>query len=169
MTLTEFLAFVGPLGLLLALYGTIRTEILRRGTNIEETRREFQQLKNDVDILKVRLEPLFTVMAARIGALFHEADDHWRLDRLIEKYQADPESLSDTELDRLIRGVYGVYQRVQRGGPEDNPTQAIAATLYLALLDGQRSARRVQRDDSSHASTGHVPWWRRWWTILRQR
>ena len=145
------------------MYGAIRTELLRKQTNSAEQQKEFQKLKNEVEILKVRLDPLLSMMNKRLADMFHESDDRYRLDTLIEKYRVDPDRLTDDELNRLIRGVYTTYERVKRGGRDEDSAKALAATLYLALLDGQRNLRRLMREQARSADGQEAPWWKRLW------
>ena len=171
MTTGELALFIGPLGFLLAVYGAIRTELLRRQGNNEEQRQELQQLKNDLEILKIRLAPLLEVMNKRLVSMFHEPHDRWRLDHVVEKYERDPESLTEEERSHLIRAIYAALQRAKPGGPGEDAGKALLSALTLALLDGERDVQRLQQYPPAVVvpAPEEIRWWKRVWSWLGGR
>jgi len=164
----EWLRYVAPLGVSVALYVAIRTEMVRLQGRTKDSQQAFSALKNEVELLKLRLNPLLTVMDKRLADMFHQDTDAEGLDAHIEKYRRDPDSLTDAELVELTAGIRAIYERAKRGSRREDFSEALAATLYLAMLDGRRHVRRRQRQEREQETTSVVdePWWRRWWAIL---
>jgi hypothetical protein len=142
-----------------------------------------EQFHDDFLMLKARLSPILTVMDSRLAEMFHREHDPYQLDRLIEKYTADPtelkSSLTDAELHAMTQAFYRWYRHVRKDGPEPNPSEELALTLKLALLDGLREARLVARRQAEVSADresllqalmapeeviapGKTSWWQRW-------
>ena len=145
MNITEIVVYIAPIGTFVALYVAVKTEVLRRKSEQDTIKVNIRNLQSDVEMLKIRMSPFFTVMEQKLSDLFHSDNDTWRIDYIVEKYKNDPDTLNDHELDILISVISKWYDRVKKGGPEEDTSYAIATSIYHAILLGRRDVRRLKQ------------------------
>lgn len=144
-------------------------------------RQRFELHHDKIVIMEAKLAPLFQTFDRRLAELLHQPHpEASEVDALLEKYQAGPETLSDGELNQLITHIHQRYERVKSSTAAPDQSMALTATLYLAILDGLRASRRLQRDldareaameaqrqqliamlDAAQKADAASPWWAR--------
>jgi hypothetical protein len=136
--------------------GAIRNEQLRkRGVDAAFVKR-FETLEGEVTILKLRLQPLFTVMDQRLAMMFHQPHpESAEFDRLLERYHADHDllrrSLSIREIDRMKHHTFRWMNQTAKGMPGENPEEHFRAMFLDAQLNGLSNVRRYLEEQAQKA------------------
>lgn len=119
-------------------------------------RLEFQSHHDAFIRLEVQVNPLVQAIQRRVGDLLHQPHrDAREVDALIERFQEDPEALTDLELNRLIHLIWQRYERIRNSSSPEDQTKALAASLYLAVLDAQKATRKLLREQAARDRLEH--------------
>lgn len=123
----------------------IAARLRKHGTDAAFLKR-YEALEGEVTILKLRLQPLFTVMDQRLAMMFHQPEaTAWAADQLIERYHANPDDLTLEELEVLHAYITRWYERTQPRATEENLTYAMLAAVESALVEGRWQVTRFER------------------------
>lgn len=142
-------------------FNTLHNLVIRRLTTDKEIERRYQELHERMTLYEVRSKPMWDHMERRLAEILHQPD-HYAMDALLERFSDDPDAFTADELQALIDHVYEWYREVRPGGPRADATQALAATLFLAGLDGRQALLREQRQQRVQTAWTTRQWERRW-------
>jgi hypothetical protein len=121
---------------------------LRQVVEIQEVhwRQRHESHHDKLIVMEAKLAPLFTVFDKRLAEMLHQPHpDAYEVDQLLEKYQENPDALTDLELNRLTGAIFQRYERMKNSDNPQDQTKALVATMYLAILDSHRATRQIVR------------------------